>query len=425
MLFSSAFAAIFGTLLKYKYQRTYDALLAAPVDVEELVTAEALWIALRAGVYGACRCSWRSSSGSTRRGGCCSCPSSGSLAGFGLACFGILIAAIGQIDRQLRLRHQSPVHHAVVPFAGTFFPIDELPQWAQTLALVQPALPLVELVRHAAFGFERSIDLAHVACSLAFGAVMWRLADVAAGEAARSDRPRRYRLGSCPQVFDIEQAVLLLELDPPFGKRDVQLARRRQAKAGTPTSPRPGKQFEHERHLKAINEAADTLERLAEDSRGGRVTRTRSRSPPPPRARRARRPAARLRGGAAPPAPRRPSSGARPVRLAHARPLGRAPLRALPVLPRVGRRHGQRHLLHRRRRRLQQWARVSFHIGVRTVPAGSLQFVDFSRPDPGADRVQRFMTAAKHALAEGDFKLAAQRLVYARDAEPATPPSCA
>jgi tetratricopeptide (TPR) repeat protein len=52
------------------------------------------------------------------------------------------------------------------------------------------------------------------------------------------------------------------------------------------------------------------------------------------------------------------------------------------------------------------------------VPAGSLQFVDFSRPDPGAERVQRFMTAAKHALAEGDFALAAQRLVYARDAEP-------
>jgi tetratricopeptide (TPR) repeat protein len=67
---------------------------------------------------------------------------------------------------------------------------------------------------------------------------------------------------------------------------------------------------------------------------------------------------------------------------------------------------------------VQQWARVAFQVGVRTVPAGSLQFVDFSRPDPGAERVQRFMTAAKHALAEGDFALAARRLVYARDAEP-------
>ena len=35
------------------------------------------------------------------------------------------------------------------------------------------------------------------------------------------------------------------------------------------------------------------------------------------------------------------------------------------------------------------------------------------------------MTAAKHALAEGDFKLAARRLIYARDADPATPRCCA
>jgi tetratricopeptide (TPR) repeat protein len=67
---------------------------------------------------------------------------------------------------------------------------------------------------------------------------------------------------------------------------------------------------------------------------------------------------------------------------------------------------------------IQQWARVSFQVGIRTVPAGSLQFVDFSTPDPGAERVERFMTAAKHALAEGNFALAARRLVYARDAEP-------
>ena len=27
-----------------------------------------------------------------------------------------------------------------------------------------------------------------------------------------------------PQILDIEQAVLLLELEPPFGKREIQLA---------------------------------------------------------------------------------------------------------------------------------------------------------------------------------------------------------
>ena len=73
---------------------------------------------------------------------------------------------------------------------------------------------------------------------------------------------------------------------------------------------------------------------------------------------------------------------------------------------------------------VQQWARVKFSVGIRTIPAGSLQFVDFSKPDPAADRVQRFMTAAQHALAEGDAALAAQRLIYARDADPRTRSCC-
>src|SRR5258706_15942452 len=76
-----------------------------------------------------------------------------------------------------------------------------------------------------------------------------------------------------PNVLDIEQALLLLELEPPFDQRDVQLARRRQAKVWHPDLAPPGKQLEHERHLKAINEAADQLENLAEGSRGGRVSR--------------------------------------------------------------------------------------------------------------------------------------------------------
>src|SRR3954447_7932635 len=44
VLFSSVFPAMFGTFVKREYQRTYDAILAAPVDTEELVTAECLWI---------------------------------------------------------------------------------------------------------------------------------------------------------------------------------------------------------------------------------------------------------------------------------------------------------------------------------------------------------------------------------------------
>ena len=52
VIFSSALPAMFGTFVKERFQNTYDAILAAPVDVEELVTAEMLWIGIRAGFFG-------------------------------------------------------------------------------------------------------------------------------------------------------------------------------------------------------------------------------------------------------------------------------------------------------------------------------------------------------------------------------------
>src|SRR6266851_7611015 len=75
------------------------------------------------------------------------------------------------------------------------------------------------------------------------------------------------------RILDVEQALLLLELKAPFDQRSVQLARRRMAKRWHPDIAPPGRQVEHQRHLQAINEAADQLEQLAEGLRGGHVSR--------------------------------------------------------------------------------------------------------------------------------------------------------
>src|SRR5256885_4467682 len=75
-----------------------------------------------------------------------------------------------------------------------------------------------------------------------------------------------------PAVFDVEQALLLLELEPPFAQRAVRLARRGLAKQWHPDLAPAGRQHEHQRHLQAVNRAADELESLAEAFRGGRVS---------------------------------------------------------------------------------------------------------------------------------------------------------
>jgi hypothetical protein len=231
-----------------------------------------------------------------------------------------------------------------------------------------------------------------------------------------------------PTVLDVEQQLLLLELEAPFDKRAVQLARRRMAKRWHPDLAPPGRQFEHEHHLKAINEAADQLERLAEGSRGGRVSATAVRVSAAA-ARRAREEAGR--------------------RAYEAEQRARAAAKDRAEHDPFGARVPDHSVVHRYARCMsypewgvgtvagiyftgggghgedddglgvgQQWARVKFSHGIRTVPAGSMRFVDFSKPDPADERVERFMVAAQRAMAEGDYPLAAQRLVYARDAEP-------
>ena len=220
-------------------------------------------------------------------------------------------------------------------------------------------------------------------------------------------------------VLDIEQSTLLLELTPPFDKRDVQLARRRQAKVWHPDLAPPGKQAAHERHLQAINRAADQLEQLAETLRGGRVS------------------ASAVKVSAAAARKARAEEGQRAWEAEQRRQEADKDRKVNDPFSSQVPDHS---VVHRYARclsypewgvgtvsgiyftgeddEIQQWARVSFQPGIRTVPADSLQFVDFSKPDPGADRVERFMTAARHALAEQDYKLAAQRLIYARDADP-------
>src|SRR4051812_33211130 len=93
VLFSSAFPSMFGTFIKYKFQRTYDAILAAPVDTEELVTAEALWIATRAGVYGCVPMLVATVFGLDPSWGMLAVPPIAFLSGYGWACFRILVAA--------------------------------------------------------------------------------------------------------------------------------------------------------------------------------------------------------------------------------------------------------------------------------------------------------------------------------------------
>ena len=122
VLFASVFPAMFGTFVKFQFQRTYDAILAAPVDTEELVTAEALWIGARAGVYGSVPLLVGMVFGLDPAWGMLTVPFIGFLAGFGWGACGIMIAGIVK-----SIDGFSYVSAALLTplflVAGTFFPL--------------------------------------------------------------------------------------------------------------------------------------------------------------------------------------------------------------------------------------------------------------------------------------------------------------
>ncbi|MEZ5121683.1 MAG: ABC transporter permease [Solirubrobacterales bacterium] len=175
VLFSGAFPAMYSTFVKFHFQHTYDAILAAPVDVEELVTAEALWIAVRTGVYGCVPMLVAMVFGLDPSVGMLLVPFIAALAGSGWAAFGIFIAARGKSIESFSY-WQSGLLTPMFLVAGTFFPLSQLPQWAQILGNVNPLYHCVELVRAAVFGTLGWADLGHLAFLVGFALVSWRLA---------------------------------------------------------------------------------------------------------------------------------------------------------------------------------------------------------------------------------------------------------
>jgi lipooligosaccharide transport system permease protein len=172
VLFTSAFGGMFQTFIRRKFQRSYDAVLATPVDTHELVTGEALWIALKSGVYGCAPLLVAMGFGLRPSVGMALVPAIGFVTGMGFGLFGIWTSAVvPSIDSFNYII--SAVLTPLLLVAGTFFPVDTLPSWAHTASLINPLYHCVELVRHSVFAQLGWNDLGHAVALIVFAAAMW------------------------------------------------------------------------------------------------------------------------------------------------------------------------------------------------------------------------------------------------------------
>ena len=174
VIFSSALPAMFGTFVKHRFQNTYEAILAAPVDVEELVSAEMLWIGIRSGRLRLRAAGRHLLLGARPRPGMLLVPLFAFVTALGFAGFGVAMAAtVAKIDQfnYVTALFVTPLFLV----AGTFFPIDGLPEGVQVAAQLNPLHQLVELVRGGAFGYEWE-DILRFAFLVAFAIATWRVA---------------------------------------------------------------------------------------------------------------------------------------------------------------------------------------------------------------------------------------------------------
>lgn len=210
------------------------------------------------------------------------------------------------------------------------------------------------------------------------------------------------------ESMTIDQAVELLELTTPAGLRDIQLARRTLAKRWHPDRAAPDQRIVHERQMKSVNSAADLLETRVEAD--GPITAMDVRVSADMHRR--QRAEAGERAYAAQQQDPTHAASAQPERSIVYRYVRSATYPEWGVGSVIGIQFtgsGDE---------IQRWARVEFSGSTYTLPLDNLTFVDFAKRERDVERAQRFLVAARDAIGTRNHRLAIQRLVYARNADP-------
>ena len=141
----------YNSFVRMFYQKTYDAMLATPLSLEEIIVAEIVWGATRSVIAATLMLCVVAGFGYA--------PSPQALvvipvAFLGGLAFGAMGMATTSVTASIDM-FNIPVFLVITPmflFSGTFFPVDALPAWAAGLAALLPLYHLAELSRAACLG---------------------------------------------------------------------------------------------------------------------------------------------------------------------------------------------------------------------------------------------------------------------------------
>lgn len=151
VMFQSYFETTYSSFVRMYYQRTFDAMMATPLLVEDVIVGEWLWGASRAIFAGTIMLVMVSFFGVVAWPGALWVVPLSVLGGLLFSGMGLITTALVPAIDQFNLSTFLVIFPMFL-FSGTFFPMDVLPGWALAVAWALPLTHLSSLLRGACLG---------------------------------------------------------------------------------------------------------------------------------------------------------------------------------------------------------------------------------------------------------------------------------
>ena len=156
-MFSASFECTYGSFVRMEYQKTYDAIIATPLSIEDVATGEIFWGATRSLMTGTAILTIAAAFQLVHSPWALLIPLLAFLEGIMFASLALLftsiVPAIYSFNYYFTL-FITPMFF----FSGVFFPLSSFPEIVQRLSLILPLTPVVRLSRALVSG-DLQLDL--------------------------------------------------------------------------------------------------------------------------------------------------------------------------------------------------------------------------------------------------------------------------
>ena len=164
-MYSATFECTFGSFTRMTQQKTYDAIIVTPVNIEEVIAGDILWGTTKSLISGVAMVGVMALFGLVDSRMVALVPLVVIIEGLVFASMGMLATSFSP-SYEFFSYYFTLIISPMFLFSGIFFPISSLPEWAGTIAWFLPLTHVVNLSR-AFFGGEMQwsmlIDLAWLA----------------------------------------------------------------------------------------------------------------------------------------------------------------------------------------------------------------------------------------------------------------------